>query len=49
MGYSPWGCKESDTIERLTLIGWGCRGGDLGYQQIKGQREAKDRNQAPVE
>ena len=18
-GYSPWGCKESDTIERLTL------------------------------
>ena len=19
MGYSPWGCKESDTIERLTL------------------------------
>ena len=20
MGYSPWGCKESDTTERLTLI-----------------------------
>ena len=20
MGYSPWGCKESDTIERLTHI-----------------------------
>ena len=19
MGYSPWGCKESDTTERLTL------------------------------
>ena len=27
MGYSPWGCKESDTTERLTLsllsLGWG--------------------------
>ena len=21
-GYSPWGCKESDTIERLTLHAW---------------------------
>ena len=41
MGYSPRGRK--DTIERLTLTGWGCRGADLGYQQIKGQREAKDR------
>ena len=20
MGYSPWGCKESDTTERLTLL-----------------------------
>jgi len=35
-GYSPWGCKELDTIERLTLphrvLGdvWGC----LGVRQI---------------
>ena len=21
-GYSPWGCKESDTTEQLTLILW---------------------------
>ena len=21
VGYSPWGCKESDTTEQLTLIG----------------------------
>ena len=21
-GYSPWGCKESDTIERLSFIHW---------------------------
>ena len=20
MGYSPWGCKESDTTEQLTLL-----------------------------
>ena len=20
VGYSPWGCKESDTIEQLTLL-----------------------------
>ena len=24
MGYSPWGCKESDKTEQLTLpLGWG--------------------------
>ena len=21
MGYTPWGCKESDTIEQVTHIG----------------------------
>ena len=53
-GYSPCGRKESDTIERLTDththrlgLGWG---EDLGYQWIKGQREAKKTgDQAPVE
>ena len=25
-GYSPWGCQESDTTERLTLLGKQCSG-----------------------
>ena len=26
MSYSPWGCKESDMTEQLTLLALGCSG-----------------------
>ena len=30
-GYSPWGCKESDTAEQQTLLLWEERG--IGHLQ----------------
>ena len=33
-GYSPWGCKESDMIERLSL--------SRSYNRIKGQSKEQE-------
>ena len=32
MGYSPWGCKELDTTDRLTLSLWVFLGGTVGEE-----------------
>ena len=41
MGFSPWGCKESDTTERLTTHALGAESLGEGLLQVRAIRESE--------